>query len=59
MGFWKKAEAKTKRKVQDPERMVKQYNRLLLAREMLHSKLVGEAERLERKRSREPPHYVR
>ena len=62
MGFWKrtkKAEVKTKRKVQDPEKMMRQYNHLLVHREMLHRKLVDEAGRLEKKRSQKGPAYVR
>ena len=60
MRLWKRTEkAKAKRKVQDPEKMMRQYNQFLVHREMLHRKLVDEAGRLERKRSQQGPAYVR
>jgi hypothetical protein len=62
LSFWKrakKAEAKPQGKVQDSERMMRQYNQFLVNRERLHKKLVDAAWSLERKRSRGGPVYVR
>jgi len=64
MRFWKKEseeshKAKRKPRVTDDNQLMRNFNQLLLQRERLHKKFVDEAWRLEKKRSREPPHYVR
>jgi hypothetical protein len=62
LNFWKgtkKAKAKTKRKVQDPEKMFREYQRLLLRRERFAAQFNDEAWKLEKKRQKEGQGYLR